>query len=185
VTVLNSFNSRGKAGFILAGIGTLLLLAGMIGYTFTGEIEDVPTPNAPNQAFFSGEPLPEHSLSSFVSAELTITWDRNDVWIALVDAEEKKRCEDVPSFFASGMGCDGTSTNFVAGDSSAIASEGFSWEIESGTYYAALGAKDGALPAGTEVVISYEVHLGHSLLSFLISAGSILAGGVLLYYGRV
>ncbi len=157
----------------------------MIGYTFTGEIEDVPTPNAPNQAFFSGEPLPENSLSSFVSAELTITWDRNDVWIALVDAEEKKRCEDVPSFFASGMGCDGTSTNFVAGDSSAIASEGFSWEIESGTYYAALGAKDGALPAGAEVVIFYEVHLGHSLLSFLISAGSILAGGVLVYYGRV
>ena len=70
----------------------------MIGYTFTGEIEDVPTPNAPNQAFFSGEPLPENSLSSFVSAELTITWDRNDVWIALVDAEEKKRCEDVRVF---------------------------------------------------------------------------------------
>lgn len=183
--MLDSFNSRGKAGVFLAGIGTLLLLAGMIGYTFTGEIEDVPTPNAPNQAFFSGEPLPENILSPFVAAQLTITWDRDDVWIGLVDADEKKRCEDVPSnFFTPGLGCDGASTNFVAGDSEAVASEGFTWDMESGTYYAALGGKDGALPAGTEVIVSYEVHLGHSLLSLLISFGGIFAGGVLMFYGR-
>lgn len=183
--MLNSFNSRGKGGVFLVGIGTLLLLAGMIGYTFTGEVEDVPTPNAPNQAFFSNEPLPENSLSALIAAELTLTWDREDVWIGLVDADEKKRCEDVPNFFASGMGCDGTSTNFVAGNPGASGTEGFTWEMESGTYYAALGAKDGALPAGTEVIVSYEVSLGHSLLSFLISVGGILAGCVLVYYGRV
>lgn len=181
----NSFNSRGKAGFLLTGLGVILLIGGMIGYTLTGEVEDVPTPNAPNQAFFSGEPLPENMLSPFVSAELTLTWDRDDVWIGLVDESEKNRCEDVPSnFFTPGLGCDGTSTNFVAGDSTAKASEGFTWEMDSGTYFAALGAKDGALPAGTEVVVSYEVHLGHSLLSLLMSLGSILSGGVLIYYGR-
>ena len=183
--MLDSFNGRGKAGVFLVVLGGLFLLVGMIGYTFTGEIEDVPTPNAPNQAFFSGEPLPENFLSPLVAAELTITWDRDDVWIGLVDADEKKRCEDVPSnFFTPGMGCDGTSTNFVAGDSGAIASEGFTWEMESGSYYAALGAKDGALPAGTEVVVSYEVHLGHSLLSLLIAFGALFAGSVLMYYGR-
>ena len=51
-------------------------------------------------------------------------------------------------------------------------------------YYAALGAKDGALPAGTKVVVSYEVHLGHSLLSLLIAFGALFAGSVLMYYGR-
>ena len=56
--------------------------------------------------------------------------------------------------------------------------------MESGTYYAALGAKDGALPEGTEVVVSYEVHLGHSLLSLLLSVASATSGGVLIYYGR-
>ncbi len=182
--MLESFNSRGKVGFFFAGLGVILLLVGMIGYTITGVVEDVPTPNAPNQAFFSGEPLPENTLSGLVSAELTITWDRDDVWIGIVDADEKKRCQDVPNLFAPGLGCDGTSTNFVAGDSGAIASEGFTWEMESGTYFAALGAKDGALPAGTEVVVSYEVHLGHTLLSLLISIGGILSGGVLIYYGR-
>ena len=52
------------------------------------------------------------------------------------------------------------------------------------SYYAALGAKDGALPSGTEVVVSYEVHLGHSLLSLLIAFGALFAGSVLMYYGR-
>jgi len=182
--MLNTFNARGKAGVFLSVLGIVFLLAGIMGYTFTGEIEDVPTPIAQNQAFFSGEPLPENFLSSLVTAELTVTWDRDDVWIGLVDADEKKRCEDVPDFFKSEMGCDGTSTNFVAGDSGAIASEGFTWEMEPGTYYAALGAKDGALPAGSEVVVSYEVHLGHSLLSLLIAVGSIFSGSVLMYYGR-
>ena len=88
------------------------------------------------------------------------------------------------NFFTPGLGCDGTSTNFVAGDSEAVASEGFTWDMESGTYYAALGAKDGALPAGAEVIVSYEVHLGHSLLSLLISFGGIFAGGVLMFYDR-
>ena len=92
--------------------------------------------------FFPGEPLPENFLSPLVAAELTITWDRDDVWIGLVDADEKKRCEDVPSnFFTPGMGCDGTSTNFVAGDSGAIASEGFTWEMEPGRTTLLLGQK--------------------------------------------
>ena len=50
--MLNSFDSKGKAGAVFAVLGILLLIAGMIGYTFTGEIEDVPTPTATNQAFF-------------------------------------------------------------------------------------------------------------------------------------
>ena len=183
--MLDSFNSRGKAGIVFASLGVLLLVLGMIGYTITGEVEDIPTPNTPNQAFFSGEPLPENILSPFIAAELTLTWDRDDVWMGLVDEDEKNRCEDIPSnFFAPGLGCDGTSANFVAGDSSASASEGFTWEMESGTYFVSLGAKDSALPEGTEVVVSYEVHLGHSLLSLLIAFGGMFSGGVLAYYGR-
>ena len=50
--MLELLNSRGKVGLAFAVVGVLLLLAGMIGYTMTGEVEAVPTPNAPNQAFF-------------------------------------------------------------------------------------------------------------------------------------
>ena len=51
--MLDSFNSRGKAGIVFAGLCVLLFVLGMIGYTITGEVEDIPTPNTPNQAFFS------------------------------------------------------------------------------------------------------------------------------------
>ena len=56
--------------------------------------------------------------------------------------------------------------------------------MESGTYFVSLGAKDSALPEGTEVVVSYEVHLGHSLLSLLIAFAGLFTGGVMAYYGR-
>ena len=85
--MLDSLTSRGKAGAVLIAVGMLLLLAGMIGYTLTGEVEDVPTPNTPNQAFFSDDSLPENILSPLFAAELTITWDRDDVWMGLVDAD--------------------------------------------------------------------------------------------------
>ena len=176
---------RGKFGVGLTGFAILFLIAGMIGFTFEGEVEGVPTPNAPNQAFFSDEPLPSNPLIGILSTELTLTWDRDDVWIGIVDEAEKDRCEDVPSsFFTGGLGCDGVSTNFVAGDSSATAETGFTWEMASGTYFAALGAKDGVLAEGTEVKIDYEAHIGHSLLSVVVSMFILGIGATLIYYGR-
>ena len=176
---------RGKFGVGLTGFAILFLIAGMIGFTFEGEVEGVPTPNAPNQAFFSDEPLPSNPLIGILSTELTLTWDRDDVWIGIVDEDEKDRCDDVPSsFFTGGLGCDGVSTNFVAGDSSATADTGFTWEMESGTYFAALGAKDGVLAEGTEVKIDYEAHIGHSLLSVVVSMFILGIGATLIYYGR-
>jgi len=176
---------KGKIGVGLTGFAFLFLVAGMIGYTFEGEVEGVPTPNAPNQAFFSEEPLPSNPLVGILSTELTLTWDRDDVWIGIVDEDEKDRCDDVPSsFFSGGLGCDGVSTNFVAGDASANADTGFTWEMESGTYFAALGAKDGALAEGTEVKIDYEAHIGHTLFSVVASMFTLGIGATLVYYGR-
>ena len=76
------------------------------------------------------------------------------------------------------------STNFVAGDASANADTGFTWEMESGTYFAALGAKDGALAEGTEVKIDYEAHIGHSLFSVVTLMFTLGIGATLIYYGR-
>ena len=175
---------RGKLGVGLTCFAVLFLVAGMIGFTFEGEVKGVPTPNAPNQAFFSDEPLPSNPLIGILSTELTLTWDRDDIWIGIVDEDEKDRCEDVPSLFAGGLGCDGVSTNFVAGSADAKSDTGFTWEMESGTYFAALGAKDGALAEGTEVKIDYEAHIGHSLLSIVVSMFILGIGATLTYYGR-
>ena len=34
---------------------------------------------------------------TIVAAEVTITWDRDDVWMGIVHEDEKERCKDVPS----------------------------------------------------------------------------------------
>tara|TARA_B100001142_G_scaffold104025_1_gene106083 strand:+ start:1741 stop:2289 length:549 start_codon:yes stop_codon:yes gene_type:complete len=176
---------RGKFGVGLTGFAILFLIAGMIGFTFEGEVEGVPTPNAPKQAFFSDEPLPSNPLIGILSTELTLTWDRDDVWIGIVDEAEKDRCDDVPSsFFSDDSDCNGVKLNFEAGEADANADTGFTWEMESGTYFAALGAKDGALPAGAEVNIDYEAHIGHSLLSIVVSMFILGIGATLIYYGR-
>ena len=176
---------RGKLGVAFTSFAVVFLVGGMIGFTFEGEVEGAPTPNAPNQAFFSEEPLPSNPLIGILSTELTLTWDRDDVWIGIVDEDEKNRCEDVPSsFFSGGLGCDGVSTNFAAGSADAKSDTGFTWEMESGTYFAALGAKDGALAEGTEVKIDYEAHIGHSLFSIVLSIFVLGIGATLIYYGR-
>ena len=36
--MLDSLNSRGKAGIVFASLGVLLLVLGMIGYTITGAV---------------------------------------------------------------------------------------------------------------------------------------------------
>jgi hypothetical protein len=175
---------KGKVGVGLTGFAILFLVAGMIGFTFEGEVEGVPTPNAPNQAFFSDEPLPSNPLVGLFSTELTMTWDRNDVWIGIVDEDEKNRCKDVPFWFSDESDCNGVGLNFEAGEADANADTGFTWEMESGTYFAALGAKDGALAEGTEVKIDYEAHIGHTLLSVVASMFTLGIGATLIYYGR-
>ena len=175
---------RGKVGAAFSVFALLFLVAGMIGFTFEGEVEDVPTPNAPNQAFFSDDPLPSNPLVGILSTELTFTWDRDDVWIGIVDEDEKNRCKDVPTFFSDGSDCNGVSLNFEAGEADANAGTGFTWEMESGTYYAALGAKEGALPEGAEVNIDYEAHISHSLFSVVVSMFVLGIGATMIYYGR-
>ena len=50
--------------------------------------------------------------------------------------------------------------------------------------FIALGAKDGVLAEGTEVKIDYEAHIGHSLLSVVVSMFILGIGATLIYYGR-
>ena len=93
------FDSKGKAGAVFAVLGILLLIAGMIGHT-TERLKTYQHRLRPISFFCRRTTSWERSFT-FVSAEVTITWDRDDVWIGLVDEDEKKRCEDVPNYFAS------------------------------------------------------------------------------------
>jgi len=160
-----------KIGYALVGLSLVLLALGSIGFTTTGEVNDLPTPNVPEKTFFGEEPIPENGLSTFITAELTLTWDRNDIYVVIVDEDEKKTCESQPP----GLFNEGTTTACTPYDADVLAAgnngeEGLSWEVQPGVHYAGIGTVGDALPEGTEVNMAYSVHLQAGFATYFLFA---------------
>lgn len=160
-----------KIGYALVGLSLVLLALGSIGFTTTGEVNDLPTPNVPEKTFFGDEPIPENGLSTFITAELTLTWDRNDIYVVIVDEDEKKTCESQPP----GLFNEGTTTACTPYDADVLAAgnngeEGLSWEVQPGVHYAGIGTVGDALPEGTEVNMAYSVHLQAGFATYFLFA---------------
>jgi len=160
-----------KIGYALVGLSLVLVALGSIGFTTTGEVNDLPTPNVPEKTFFGDEPIPENGLSTFITAELTLTWDRNDIYVVIVDEDEKKTCESQPP----GLFNEGTTTACTPYDADVLAAgnngeEGLSWEVQPGVHYAGIGTVGDALPEGTEVNMAYSVHLQAGFATYFLFA---------------
>ena len=160
-----------KIGYGLVAAAVVLVLLGTIGLTLDGEVNDVPTPNVPEKTFFGDEALPENGLATFISAELTLTWDRDDIYVVIVDEDEKDRCESIPIGLVNG----GSTTACTPYDSDMLAAgtdgdAGFSWTVEPGVHFAGIGTMDEGLPAGTDVNLTYSVHLQASFVAYFLFA---------------
>ena len=172
-----------KVGYGLVALSLVLVVLGSIGFTTTGEITDLPTPNVPEKTFFGDDPIPENGLSTFIAAELTLTWDRNDIYVVIVDEDEKKSCESQPP----GLFNEGSTTACTPYDADVLAAgnngeEGLTWDVEPGVHYAGIGTVQNTLPAGTQVNMSYAVHLQAGFVSYFLFA---LVGIGGLAYSRV
>ncbi len=172
-----------KVGYGMVAVAVLLTLGGSIGFVMDGEVNDIPTPNAPERTFFGDEPLPENGLSTFISARLTLTWDRDDIYVVIVDEDEKKTCEAPPP----GLLNQGSTTACTPYDADVRAagtdgSEGLNWDVEPGVHFAGIGTVGQTLPEGTEVNMFYEVHLQAGFVSYFLFA---LLGVGGLAYSRV
>ncbi len=172
-----------KVGYGLVALSLVLVVAGSVGFTTTGEINDLPTPNAPGKTFFGDEPIPENGFSTFITAELTLTWDRNDIYVVIVDEDEKSRCESPPP----GLFNEGTTTACTPYDADVLAAgnngdEGLVWDVQPGVHYAGIGSVEDRLPAGTQVNMVYAVHLQAGFVSYFLFA---LVGIGGLAYSRV
>ena len=170
---------RPKIGYALVGLCVLLTVVGSVGLTFTGDVEGIPTPNVPDRTFYADEPLPENGLSTFISARLTLTWDRDDIYAVIVHEDEKKRCESVPT----GLLNTGSTTACGVYDADVLVSgddgeTGITWDVESGTHFAGIGTVSEAPPAGTEVNMAYEVNLRAGFASYFLFALIGIAGSV-------
>ncbi|MFZ8906726.1 MAG: hypothetical protein ACO2Y2_05145 [Poseidonia sp.] len=160
-----------KIGYALVALSLVLVALGSIGFTTTGEVNDLPTPNVPEKTFFGDEPIPENGLSTFITAELTLTWDRNDIYVVIVDEDEKKTCESQPP----GLFNEGTTTACTPYDADVLAAgnngeDGLSWEVQPGVHYAGIGTVGDALPEGTEVNMAYSVHLQAGFATYFLFA---------------
>ena len=172
-----------KVGYGLVALSLVLVVVGSVGFTTTGEINDLPTPNAPGKTFFGDEPIPENGFSTFITAELTLTWDRNDIYVVIVDEDEKSRCESPPP----GLFNEGTTTACTPYDADVLAAgnngdEGLVWDVQPGVHYAGIGSVEDRLPAGTQVNMVYAVHLQAGFVSYFLFA---LVGIGGLAYSRV
>ena len=167
-------------GYLMVGFAVLVMTLGTIGYTFEGEVDDVPTPNIEGFVFFGDQALPGNAAALFIQAETTITWDRDDIFVVLADEEKKQQCDGVRTNGGGYILSDSNRQACQYGDSgyeekASDSSQGLTWKVTSGEYYAGIGTKSGTLPAGSELSIDYSVDLSASiptyLFSFLIGIG--------------
>ena len=148
-----------RIGYSMMGAALLLVIAGTVGFTVDGttSIEVVTTGG---KTVFSNEALPEHSLGAIVTADLTLNWDREDIYVVIVDEDEKSRCESSGTLggFETGSSCTANDSDVVAGSTNG--EEGLEWTVAPGIYYAGLGTLPGEPSlSSSEVVLDYEVHL--------------------------
>lgn len=154
---------------VISAICAVLMIGGMIGYTYEDSIEDVPVPMTGTAVGFADEPLTESAIpSALISPELTITWDA-DVWVGLVNEEEYQRC--APSDGVSST-CGPTTTNFAAGGPDSQDSKSFTFDIGDDVYYPVDGQSLGGAASTVDVDYSVKVTLAWPVIIFLGALGT-------------
>jgi hypothetical protein len=162
--------SAQKFGYGLVTLSVILMIIGSVGYTVEGDVEEVPTPNVPDFVFFADDPLPSNPASLFFNAEAHITWDRDDIFLVISDAETKKECDNTPAGlgkFGGGTNCNSANINSVAGGANDNNVDGVIWDVESGEYYVGIGSKD-QVAQGVEINVHYKVEVQFSFVSYLV-----------------
>tara|TARA_B110000459_G_C16480548_1_gene434071 strand:+ start:70 stop:627 length:558 start_codon:yes stop_codon:yes gene_type:complete len=179
---VNGLVQRKAVGYTMAGFALFIIVFGTIGYTIEGQVEEIPTPNIEGFVFFSDEALPSNPVGLFVSADTSITWDRDDIFLVIADQSKKDQCDGIREngggFLQSTSGSDVCQYGDTGYEStSANGSAGAQWHVTSGEFYAGIGTKSGVIPAGTELNIDYEVKLSASFptyfFSFLLGIGGL------------
>ena len=152
-----------------SGLCALLMIGGMIGYTYEDSIDGVPVPMVAGQVGFADEPLTESAIpSALISPELTITW-KEDVWVGLVTEEEYNRCAPSDGISTS---CGPSSTDFAAGGPSTEDSKTFTYDIGGDIYYPVDGQSFGGTESTVDVDYSVKVTLAWPVIIFFGALGT-------------
>jgi hypothetical protein len=168
-----------RASPVLGVIMLLLTVLGTVGWSSEGVLEDIPAPPSADRAVFADEPLPEHRWTGVVTVEATVRWDRDDVWVAIVDEAEVERCanEPISAFFQR---CVSTDLDAVAMGEAGTGEDGLTWVVRPGVHYAGYGSVEA--PPDLSMDIEWEVHArlnGAATAMLLLISVGLFAVGVL------
>jgi hypothetical protein len=165
---------------IISALCGLLMIGGLVGYSYEDSIEDVVVPPL-GQVGFADDPLTESALpSSLINAELTITWSEEDVWVGLVTEDEYERCQPSNGMSQTCMGTD--TVTYAAGGPNSLESKSFTYEISGDVYYPVDGGPSFD-PDGTTMDVEFTVHV--TLAWPVITVLGLLGTGLLVIAQRI
>ena len=132
-------------------------------------IPQTPPPLTNGTVFFAPIAVPGTPLSPIFSTEMSLTWDRSDIFVVVADGDKKEECDSIPfleKFQSTSEICKAGDEDYeVVGLDN---STGLEWEIGDGTYYFGIGTLGEGLEniSGLNMDISIDMRL--SLAGYLI-----------------
>ena len=167
-----------KVGYAITAIATLLLIVGTIGITLEPASREAPmSPPSFTQGtiFFGPEPLRGNPIPLLLSAEATVNWDRDDIFLVIADEDKKNECDSIPPIeriLSDSETCKAGDSGFeVVGDNGTT---GLTWAPEDGEYYVGIGTLGENNPAGEgfklDVTIELNLSASGNVLTLLFGA---------------
>jgi hypothetical protein len=168
---------RRRAGYVMTSLICVVLIAGSIGFSPdrpSRNIPQTPPPLTNGTVFFAPIAVPDTPFSPLFSTEMSLTWDRSDIFVVVADGDKKEECDSIPFLekFQS------TSEICKAGDEGYEVvgldnSTGLEWEIGDGTYYFGIGTlgEESENRSGLNMGISIEMRLSLAGYLFLLPLG--------------
>ena len=162
-----------KIGYAITATATLLLIVGTIGITLEPVSREAPmSPPSFTQGtvFFGPEPLRGNPIPLLLSAEATVNWDRDDIFLVIADEDKKNECDSIPPIeriLSDSETCKAGDSEFeVVGENGTA---GLTWAPEGGEYYVGIGTLGENNPAGEGFNLEATIELNLSASGYVLT----------------
>ena len=120
--------------------------------------------------FFGPEPLRGNPIPLLLSAEATVNWDRDDIFLVIADEDKKNECDSIPPIeriLSESQTCKAGDSEFeVVGENGTT---GLTWAPEDGEYYVGIGTLGESNPAGEGFNLEATIELNLSASGYVLT----------------
>jgi hypothetical protein len=120
--------------------------------------------------FFGPEPLRGNPIPILLSAEATVNWDRDDIFLVIADEDKKNECDGIlpiERILSDSETCKAGDSEFeVVGENGTI---GLTWAPEDGEYYVGIGTLGENNPAGEGFKLDVTIELNLSASGYVLT----------------